>query len=230
MQMMTQLFQRGIIVLAVVVCALSVPVAAAQAASVNYVFTGSVDHLGSGYSVSGSFRFDNETSLSGGAYPGAVKDFTFKIIGGAEPYTPSFTSGTEVVTISNNTNLGAGVFRDRWALETAVTGNPIDDAAGPITPFRFDLRLDDRTGSLFSNTDLQNPPTFASLAGSPLTSARWRLFFEDTDDNPVGLYVGAITSLTAVPLPAAVLLFGAGLISLVGLGAGGLRNLRTSKV
>jgi hypothetical protein len=29
-----------------------------------------------------------------------------------------------------------------------------------------------------------------------------------------------------VPLPAAVLLFGAGLISLVGLGVGGLRNLR----
>ena len=37
---------------------------------------------------------------------------------------------------------------------------------------------------------------------------------------------GALNSLTVVPLPAAVLLFGAGLISLVGLGAGGLRNLR----
>jgi hypothetical protein len=40
---------------------------------------------------------------------------------------------------------------------------------------------------------------------------------------------GDITSLTVVPLPAAVLLFGAGLISLVGLGAGGLRNLRGAK-
>lgn len=49
---------------------------------------------------------------------------------------------------------------------------------------------------------------------------------------PVGVQAGVsgvLTSLTAVPLPAAVILFGAGLISLVGLGAGGLRNLRGSR-
>ena len=35
-----------------------------------------------------------------------------------------------------------------------------------------------------------------------------------------------MTSLTAVPLPAGVVLFGVGLVALIGLGAGGLRNLR----
>ncbi len=51
---------------------------------------------------------------------------------------------------------------------------------------------------------------------------QWRLDF-----GGAGNYVvGSLAHLTAVPLPAAVILFGAGLISLVGLGAGGLRNLR----
>ena len=91
------------------------------------------------------------------------------------------------------------------------------------TPVRFDLQLDHETGGAFTGTNLQNPPSLASLTGT-----RWRLIFENGDGNLVRIQ-GALNSLTAVPLPAAVLLFGAGLISLVGLGAGGLRNLRGSK-
>lgn len=234
MQMITQWFQRGFILPAAVVCALSVPNTGAQAASVNYVFTGNIDFFSTEYSVSGSFKFDKAMSGTsvGGVYHGAVKDFTFNMKqNGNVIYAPSFTADTETLTISNDTNLGGGILRDRWAVKSDVTGGPQVGLNGEtITPFNFDLRLDDKTGSLFSNTDLQNPPSFTSLAGSPLTGARWRLFFEDVDDNPAGAYLGSITSLTAVPLPTAVLLFGAGLISLVGLGAGGLRNLRTSKV
>ena len=98
-------------------------------------------------------------------------------------------------------------------------------AAAPIgvySPFLFDLNLD-REGGLFANTDMQNPPSLSGIF--PLTSTRWRLVFESATGNMVRVQ-GALNSLKAVPLPAAVILFGAGLISLIGLGAGGLRNLR----
>lgn len=233
MQLIKQWFKRGFILPATAVCALSVPIATAQAAFVNYSFTGDIENIADPlnvYSVSGFFKFDKDTNVSSGVYNGAVKDFTFNInVGGVVGHTSSFIAGTDIVTISNNTNLGGGVLRDRWALVTAVTGDAISDLNGQsATPFSFDLRLDDSTGGLFSNTSLQNPPTFSSIDSSNLTAARWRLFFEDVDGNP-SVYLGSISSLTVVPLPTAVLLFGAGLISLVGLGAGGLRNLRGSK-
>jgi len=63
------------------------------------------------------------------------------------------------------------------------------------------------------------PPSLSSFAKN-----QWRLDF----GGGVGNYV--VGSLAHVPLPAAVILFGAGLISLVGLGAGGLRNLRWPQV
>jgi hypothetical protein len=118
-----------------------------------------------------------------------------------------------------NTSLGGGMFGDRWKLESAATGSQVNGFA----PSSFDLRLDREGGGLFANTNLQNPPSLNAL-----TATRWRLVFEDSDGNLVNVR-GALNSLTAVPLPAAVLLFGAGLISLVGLGAGGLRNLRGSR-
>lgn len=203
---------------AAAVCALSVPIGTAQAALVTYSFTGSIDNVSPVlFPVTGTFQFDNATGGSGGVYNGAVTGFTLNL-GGL--YTSSFTAGANAVTISQNIPMGGGS-GDRWALVSAATG---DDLNG-YTPFRFDLRLDRLGGGLFTNTDLQDPPSFSSIATSNLTAARWRLFFEDADGNPA-VFLGSIASLTAVPLPAAVLLFGAGLISLVGLGAGGLRNLR----
>jgi hypothetical protein len=216
MQLMKRWFSRGVILPAVAVCALSVPITAAQAALVNYSFTGSIDGISPAmFPVSGSFQFDNATGGSGGAYNGAVTGFTLNV-GGVLNYTSSYTPGANAVTISQNIPMMGGGNGDRWALVSAATGSDL----GGFTPFRFDLRLDVKGGGL--GTNLQDPPSLGSLNGG---SARWRLFFEDSDGNPA-VFLGSVTSLTAVPLPAAVLLFGAGLISLVGLGAGGLRNLR----
>jgi hypothetical protein len=131
-------------------------------------------------------------------------------------YTSSFALGANAVTTFQNTSLGGGLIGDRWRLVTAAMGLPTNG----YTPLSFDLQLDREGGGLFSNTNLQNPPSLSSL-----TSTRWRLIFENSDGNVVNVR-GALNSLTAVPLPAAVILFGAGLISLVGLGAGGLRNIR----
>ena len=219
MRMMKQLFWKGFMLPAAAMCILSIPLSA-QAALVNYSFTGNLnpdlDPLGM-IPVSGSFQFDNATGGSGGVYNGAVTGFTLNF-GGL--YTSSFAPGANAVTISQNMPLGSGMV-DRWGLVSAATGSDL----GGFTPFSFDLRFDRLGGGLFSDTSLQDPP---SLGGINPTTGRWRLFFEDMDGNPAA-YLGSISSLTAVPLPAAVLLFGAGLISLVGLGAGGLRNLRGSK-
>lgn len=219
MRMMKRWLRRGLILPAAAVCAFSVPISAAQAALVTYSFTGTVDNTASKDTISGLFRFDNATGGSGGVYNGAVTGFTLKIEGFG--HNSFFAPGANAVTISQNMPLGSGMV-DRWALVTAATGDVI---SGTTAPFNFDLRLDQKGGGLFTDTSLQDPPSLSSLNGG---RAQWRLFFEDVNGNP-SVYLGSISSLTAVPLPAAVLLFGAGLISLVGLGAGGLRNLRASK-
>jgi hypothetical protein len=221
MQIMKQMSIKGLFLPAIALCSLLLSGNAAHAALVTYSFTGGVSNVNSpllatmnGMSpVSGTFQFNNNPAV-GGNYPGVVTNMTLNIGG----YTSSFAPGANAVTILKNIDLGDGFSGDRWRLVTAATGLPING----YSPFRFDLNLD-REGSLFVNTDMQNPPSLSSLTGS-----RWRLIFENANGNLVRVQ-GALNSLTAVPLPAAVILFGAGLISLVGLGAGGLRNLRGPK-
>jgi len=220
MQIMKQLSIKGLFLPAIALCSILFSGNAAHAALVTYSFTGGVSNLNGALlptvnlmsPVSGTFQFDNATGGVGGNYPGAVTNISLNI--GA--YTSSFAPGANAVTVFNQIDLGGGIIGDRWRLVTGATGDPING----YSPFRFDLHLDQEGGSAFSNVDLQSPPSFGSLTGS-----RWRLIFENADGNLVRVQ-GALNSLTAVPLPAAVLLFGAGLISLVGLGAGGLRNLR----
>jgi hypothetical protein len=213
--------KRRLFLPAVALCSLLLSGNAAHAALVTYSFTGGVSTISGALlsptmnltsPVTGSFQFDNAIGGVGGNYPGAVTAMTVAIGG----YTSSFALGANAVTISQNTSLGGGLMGDRWKLVTAAMGLPNNG----YTPLSFDLQLDREGGGLFTNTDLQNPPSLSSL-----TATRWRLMFENSDGNVVTVR-GALNSLTAVPLPAAVILFGAGLISLVGLGAGGLRNLR----
>lgn len=217
MQMMKRWLRRGFMLPAAAVCVLSVSNPAAQAALVNYSFAGSIDGLPSMLvPLSGTFQFDNATSGSGGVYNGAVTGFTVNL---GTLYTSTFVGGANAVTISQNVPLLGGGMGDRWALVSAAAGPSLSG----FTPLRFDLDLGRVGGGLFTDTSLQNPPSLGGVGNT--TIGRWRLLFEDINGNPIAL-LGSITSLTAVPLPAAVLLFGAGLISLVGLGAGGLRNLR----
>lgn len=198
----------------VVACALSVSTIPAQAAFITYSFTGTTDDF-SPLDVTGSFQFNNATGGSGGVYHNAVTGFTITIGG----YTSSFAPGINGIEISQNSSLGLGITGDRWALASRATG---DELTGTL-PYSFDIRFDRQGGGLLSDTALQNPPSFGSLS-----DARWRLYFEDAQGTPFAA-IGSVDSLTAVPLPPAVLLFGAGLVALVGLGVGGLRNLRESQ-
>ncbi len=227
MRMMRRWFCKGLLLPAVAMCSLFVPLSAAHAAFVSYSFSGGVSGISGALlapamnmtsPVNGTFQFDNGISGSMGNYPGAVTAFSVTIGG----YTSSFAPGANAVTISQNVSLGGGLFGDRWKLVSAATG-PQDLQGNGYRPVSFDLQMDREGGGLFANTDLGQAPSLSAL-----TANRWRLVFENTDGNLVTVR-GAINSLTAVPLPAAVILFGAGLISLVGLGAGGLRNLRGSR-
>lgn len=229
MTMVKQLLRRTLVVLGAV-GALGGPFTTAQAALVNhsFSFTGNLapdlDPLGL-FPVTGSFQLKNVTGSSPGVYDGAVTSFTLNI-GGV--YTSTFQPGINGVTISQNIALGSGN-GDRWELVSAATGPQLTSGTPPVTytPFRFDLRLD-RVGGLFSDASLQDPPSIGALNSPMNVTGRWRLFFEDQKGNPAA-YVGSISKLTAVPLPAGVVLFGIGLIALVGLGAGGMRNLRGAR-
>lgn len=221
MQSMKQLSIKGFMLPAIALCSLLLIGKTADAASITYSFTGSVTNanapllgtMNSTSPVSGTFQFDNSAGV-GGNYPGRVTGLTLNIGG----YTATYTPGANAVSIFKGIDLGDGFIGDRWQLVTAATGGSVNG----YSPFRFDLNLD-REGGLFANTNMQDPPSLSSLTGN-----RWRLIFENASGNMVRVQ-GALTSLTAVPLPAAVILFGAGLVSLVGLGAGGLRNLKGSQ-
>jgi len=83
-----------------------------------------------------------------------------------------------------------------------------------LAPKQFEITLRS-TLDLFPNDALPTsipPPSISDFNNSKA----WRLDFGPSG----GVFVaGAITSLTAVPLPPAVILFGAGLVALIGLGA-----------
>lgn len=218
MSMLKHSLKRGLMRPAsIVMCTLALSLTPAHAAFVSYSFTGMTDAQNPGDSlpVLGSFQFNKATDGNGGVYNGAVTNFRVTI----GTYTSSFSPGINGVTISQGTTLGGGLSGDRWTLVSAATGSEL---SGTV-PYNFDIHLDRNGGGLFTNTALQDPPSFESL-----TQARWRLFFQDEHGAPFAS-IGSITSLTAVPLPPAAILFGVGLIALVGLGVGGLRNLRDSQ-
>jgi len=225
MQIMKQSSIKRLFLPAIALCFLLLSGNAAYAALVTYSFEGSVSQVNSpltgsfisGTPMSGTFQFDNSPA-TGGVYNGVVTGLTLNI----GSYTAKYLAGANVVSIFDNIDLGDGFLGDRWQLVTAATAAAPSGAINGYSPYQFDLNLD-REGNLFANTDMQDPPSLGGLF--PLTSTRWRLVFESASGNMVRVQ-GALSNLALVPLPAAVILFGAGLISLVGLGAGGLRNLR----
>jgi hypothetical protein len=220
MQMIKRWLSKGFMLPAAAVCSLLIPYTAAQAALVQYSFTGTVggangalrSELPVGSAMTGTFSFENTTPSTGtGRYVGALQSFSLDIGSYSVNFDPS--GDLNLIRITDNPS------GDLWRLRTSVTG----DSIGQYSPTEFRLDLEDEDGLAITGTGLQNPPSLGDL-----TSTQWRLVFEDAGGRMVRVQ-GVLSSLTAVPLPAAVLLFGAGLISLVGLGAGGLRNLRGSK-
>ena len=210
-----QLSIKGLFLPAIALCSLLFSWSETHAAI--YEFTGGVSNVCNALKptlgispISGTFTF-NDSPATGGIYPGVVSGLNVNVGGYLATYAFGLVNG---VSIEKGITLLDGTTGDNWKLATSATGMPVNGYTLKV----FDLDLE-REGNLFTNTNMQNPPSIGDLSGT-----RWRMIFE----NAMGVVriQGNVLTLTAVPLPAAVILFGAGLISLVGLGAGGLRNLR----
>jgi len=224
MQMIKKLFAKGFALTAITLCSVLLPLSATQAAliPITYNFTGLVSDVSDplsppissvGQQVHGSFSVNFNPAATGGAYYGVITGFSINFNGTS--YSATFTPGGLINGVQLHNAGGNGT--DSFKLATSVMGTEIND----FDPTSFSLEL---KGKNMLTTDNLQPPDL----GVALSKASWRLNFENGDEDMARIK-GGFSHLTAVPLPAAVLLFGAGLISLVGLGAGGLRNLRGAK-
>ncbi|MCC6142132.1 MAG: hypothetical protein IT389_16135 [Nitrospira sp.] len=188
----------------------------APAALMQFSFTGAVNGVGAdlfptinnGHTLSGLMTIntsiaDSNPSSSISSYTNAIQNLTL-------------TLGLHTATLGaadNTINIQHFASYDQYALSGPLTG-PAFTGPGPLfssfTPARFEF-----DGNALNSA---SPPSLSSFS-----SNEWRMIF----DGPGGSRVtvkGALTSLTAVPLPAAVVLFGAGLVALAGLGAGSRRQ------
>ena len=207
----------------------------ATAAPVIFNFTGAISTsqfpLSTGIftsdSVKGTFTFDNSTlasPLGSGNYVGAVSAFSMDFLRPSVVYSTSQNVGANGIVIINDSSLGGGAIGDRWQLETSAKEAGIFTDINGYTPHQFEIQLDGATGgvsSLLSSNALQTPPNI--ISNPDLTTNRWRVIFENTTGE-TRVVIGSLSTLTAVPLPPAVILFGAGLVALIGLGAGSWRK------
>ena len=202
-------------------CALLMSPDRGHAASISFNFSGSVGDVFGGVFTPQGFGFDGFTTalpVSGGAsfnsnatdtiagstigrYNNTIQDFSVSV----GTYFASFAPGNSFIRVTNN---AAGAGSDIY--EMRVNGL-LGSAVNGFQPTTFLLELTDPSGTAFSSDALQGPPSLSSFARS-----EFRLIFGAASTR----VQGALTSL--VPLPAAVWLFGAGLIALVGLGSRGL--------
>jgi hypothetical protein len=201
-----------------------VAVAPAIAATITYNFSGEVDQVGR--RVNGTSNFNTSSTMTGtmtvntqdllnpppaaNANRGIYNIESFSVTVGN--YTASFGLSPSNQVEIRNQNGG-----DRFLVSVDdLTGNPVR-AIGPAF-FEIDLR---GPKSVFSNDHL--PTSLPSISAFDDVT-EWRLVFGTGGSTRT--VSGEVSSITAVPLPAGVVLFGVGLVALIGLGAGGLRNLR----
>lgn len=209
-------------------CAMLVTPNHSQAASISFNFSGSVGDVFGGVFTPQGFGADGFTTalpVSGGAsintlatdviagsnigrYNNTVQDFSVSV----GTYFATFAPGNSFVRVTNSApGAGSDIY------ELRVNGL-FGSAVNGFAPSSFLLELTDPSGTAFSSDALPGvPPSLSSFARS-----EFRLLFGSATTR----VQGALTSL--VPLPAAVWLFGAGLVALVGLGSRGLVTRKES--
>ncbi|MBU6435353.1 MAG: hypothetical protein KGS09_18640 [Nitrospirae bacterium] len=202
----------GLIFLGMIACFL--PNAPASADILQFSFTGAVSDVNSslfptfnnGQTLFGSITVDSstpDTNSSGpiSQYNNAIKNLTLSL----GPMINATLGATD-----NSIQIHHFASFDRYAIGAPLTGSPVPVIG--VTPVSFNF--DGDASPAF-------PPSLSSFM-----SNHWRLTFSGAG-NPTIL--GSLTSLTltSVPLPAAVILFGTGLVALAGLGAGNWRRQKT---
>ena len=188
--------------------------APASAALLQFSFAGAVSDVNSqlfptintGQTLSGSFTVNSGISNTGSGttqqYTNAFTNLTLNL--GPANATPVVNAAL-VFSPDNSLTITTGGTLDLYAAQGPLTGSAVNG----LTPIRFEF-----DGGALPST----PPSLSSFAYN-----HWRLIFSGTGSPTVS---GSFSSLTAVPLPAAVILFGAGLVALAGLGAGRRRQRR----
>lgn len=205
----------------------AVAVDSAMAGLITYSFSGDVDHVGR--RVNGTSNFDTSSVMTGtmtvntqdllnppptaNANRGIYNIESFSVTVGS--YTASFGLSASNQVEIRNVNGG-----DRFLVSVDdLTGNPVR-SLGPVF-FEINLR---GPNSIFSNDHLPGPGSLPPSINAFDDDTEWRLVFGTGGNSRT--VSGDLSALTAVPLPAGVILFGVGIVALIGLGAGGLRNLR----
>ena len=199
-----------------------------EASNVTFSFTGSVSDvtgvlfptIGSG-PMSGDIIFESGASpvvVGTGVYLNTAVTGLNLHIGG---YSASYALGSNGIVITNSPPM-SGV--DNFTAFTTVTGPAIN----LTSPSSFLMSFTDPSGKAFSNVNLPDALDLLNNTSPPGLSSfgsnQWRLIFGNENDG--NIVKGSFGTLIATPLPASAILFSVGLIALVGLGAGGLRNLR----
>jgi hypothetical protein len=227
MQMINPWFRRGDILAAGLLLCSGLVATSAMAASITYNFTGDVTQVGplvspqfnNSLTMKGSMTVDMVDQELGNSSYGfyEVQRFNVTIGGYTATLRPSSAGSIEIL---NDTPTVTGSLTDGlFAAMEQINGNNVN----LFGPRFFAISLFGPDTLFGSDALLMSPPSVSSFN----EFNDFRLVFGP--DSVAGGVSGVVTSLTAVPLPAAVLLFGAGLISLAGLGAGGLRNLHGAK-
>ena len=230
MQMINPWFRRGGILAAGLLLCSGLVATPAMAASITYNFTGDV----TGVHPLVSSGFDTSMKMKGSMTVVNMvdqdpdpRDSSYGLY---EVQSFNVTIGAYTATLRPSSAGSIEIFDDLLTR----TGSLTDGLFAAME--QMDANDVNLLGPRFFAISLFGPHTLFGGDAFPMSPPSVSSFKELNDYRLVFGLVGApvevsgvVTSLTAVPLPAAVLLFGAGLISLVSLGAGGLRNLRGAK-
>jgi hypothetical protein len=183
-----------------------------------------VSPFSQGAVLQGTFGFDVNSvnqlqglSSTTGAYANPITSLTFTL--GANSYndtTPS--SPNNSILVMNNVGFGVSI-KDQYQMERGISGTSAGSGYNPLD-FKIDI-IGDANGAdrLFNNTSLPTtPPGFDSIGNvNPGVFPTFRVTFYNGTDRLI--VSGDLSKMTAAPLPPAVILFGAGLVALIGLGA-----------
>ncbi|MEO7861306.1 MAG: hypothetical protein ABIU05_12835 [Nitrospirales bacterium] len=186
---------------------IAAPITFSFVGEVSLVDTGLSPTFKAGQTLAGSYTFQPAPPTSYGNYNGAITGFS----GILESFSAVLnTSPPNFIAVRNDLTTG-----DYYRVSEPLT--PVSSVSG-LTSLQFLMELIDPSAGMLTNTGLPTaPPSLNSFA-----TKGWPLAFGDASGT--AQISGVLTSLPAVPLPTAVILFGAGLIALVGLGAGSWRQ------
>lgn len=173
-----------------------------------------------GDSLSAVYTFESTTAARSGSTSNfAVFDALTQLGFSIGAYT-GLTYGAPEIQVDNDVpRTGADRYGVVARSSDGLVGDPVNDI--PLTAFGF--RLDDSTGTVFSDALIL--PTSLNLAD--FDSNAFFLFFDDGGPSDLSLVTGSITSLrvTSVPEPSTI-----GLACLAAVGLVGTRFRRSMKV